>query len=122
MTTLIIVLILITSVLLVLAVLAQNSKGSGLAGGLGNSAASQIMGAKRTTDFLEKATGVLAFCVLAFSLMANVFIDRSGQDAASPNIEAAKKKQVTQPKPQTAPPVSLDSAAPVPQPADTIKK
>ncbi|MCU0451795.1 MAG: preprotein translocase subunit SecG [Bernardetiaceae bacterium] len=122
MTTLIIVLILIASVLLVMAVLAQNSKGSGLAGGLGNSAASQIMGAKRTTDFLEKATGVLAFCVLGFSLMANILIDRSNQDASSPNIEAAKKKQLTQPKPQQAPPLGLDSAAPVQTPADTTKK
>ncbi len=98
MTTLIIVITLIASVLLVLAVMSQSSKGSGLAGGLGGSAASQIMGAKRTTDFLEKATWALAAIVLTFSLVANVMIEAPQVIETSPNIEAAKKKQVTQPK------------------------
>ncbi|MDR2679790.1 MAG: preprotein translocase subunit SecG [Tannerella sp.] len=60
------ILILICSVLLVLIVLIQNSKGGGLAAGFSSS--NQVLGVRKTTDFLEKATWALAgflvfFCV-----------------------------------------------------------
>ena len=48
------ILILIASILLILIVLIQNSKGGGLASGFSSS--NQIMGVRKTTDFLEKAT------------------------------------------------------------------
>jgi preprotein translocase subunit SecG len=114
MTTLIIVIILIASVLLVLAVMSQSAKGSGLAAGMGSAAASQLMGAKRTTDFLEKATWGFVGVILLFSLMANAIMERPQVIETSPNIEAAKKKQVAQPKP-----TGLDS---LPQTlTDTVK-
>ena len=52
------ILILIASILLILIVLIQNSKGGGLASGFSSS--NQIMGVRKTTDFLEKATWSLA--------------------------------------------------------------
>jgi preprotein translocase subunit SecG len=115
MTTLIIVIILIASVLLVLAVMSQSAKGSGLAAGIGSAAASQLMGAKRTTDFLEKSTWGFVGVILLFSLMANVLMERPQAVETSPNIEAAKKKQVAQPKQ----PTGLDSLAQTAQ--DTTK-
>lgn len=48
------VLIILVSVVLGLAVLVQNSKGGGLVSGF--SAPQQIMGVRKTTDFLEKLT------------------------------------------------------------------
>jgi preprotein translocase subunit SecG len=57
MYTLIIVLIFIVCILLTLIVLVQNSKGGGLASNFQSS--NQIMGVRKTTDFLEKATWVL---------------------------------------------------------------
>ncbi len=54
MFTLISVLIVMVCILLVLVVLVQNSKGGGLAANFG--ASQQIMGVRRTADFLEKAT------------------------------------------------------------------
>ena len=58
-----IILIVIFSLLLTLIVLVQNSKGGGLAAGFQSS--NQIMGVRKTTDFLEKATwGLAAFMVL----------------------------------------------------------
>ena len=51
MTLLFSILIIISSILVVLTVLAQNSKGNGLNSGLGG--ASQLMGTKRTTDIVE---------------------------------------------------------------------
>ena len=58
------ILILIASILLILIVLIQNSKGGGLASGFSSS--NQIMGVRKTTDFLEKATWGLAGFVTAF--------------------------------------------------------
>jgi protein translocase subunit secG len=58
------ILILIASILLILIVLVQNSKGGGLASGFSSS--NQIMGVRKTTDFLEKATWGLAGIVIAF--------------------------------------------------------
>ncbi|HEY1040417.1 MAG TPA: preprotein translocase subunit SecG [Bacteroidia bacterium] len=62
------VLILIVCVLLVLVVLVQNSKGGGLASGFASN--NQIMGVRRTSDFLEKATWGLAGALLILSLFA----------------------------------------------------
>ena len=49
---LLVILMLIASVLMCFIVLIQNSKGGGLASGFSSS--NQIMGVRKTTDFLEK--------------------------------------------------------------------
>ena len=74
MYTLITVLIFIVCVLLILIVLVQNSKGGGLASNFQSS--NQIMGVRKTTDFLEKATWVLAGSLLVLSVMGSAFIPR----------------------------------------------
>ena len=74
MYTLITVLIFIVCILLVLIVLVQNSKGGGLASNF--QASNQIMGVRRTTDFLEKATWVLAGSLLVLSVIGTGFIPR----------------------------------------------
>ena len=59
-----VILITIAAVLMCLIVLVQNSKGGGRASGFASS--NQIMGVKKTTDFIEKATwGLAAFMVVA---------------------------------------------------------
>ncbi|MBP5516167.1 MAG: preprotein translocase subunit SecG [Bacteroidales bacterium] len=72
MYTFIVTLILIVSVLLAIIVLVQNSKGGGLAANF--SAPNQIMGVRRTTDFLEKATWTLAAALVVLSLIATISI------------------------------------------------
>ncbi|HZH71232.1 MAG TPA: preprotein translocase subunit SecG [Mariniphaga sp.] len=74
MYTLITVLIFIVCILLILIVLVQNSKGGGLASNFQSS--NQIMGVRKTTDFLEKATWVLAGALLFLSIMGSAFIPR----------------------------------------------
>jgi preprotein translocase subunit SecG len=49
-------------------VLIQNSKGGGLAAGFASS--NQIMGVRKTTDFLEKATWSLAALMVVISVIA----------------------------------------------------
>jgi len=76
------VLIIIVCLLLILIVLVQNSKGGGLAANFSSS--NQVMGVRKTTDFLEKATWVLAGTLLFLCIMAAAFIPReSGENAKS---------------------------------------
>lgn len=74
MYTLAIVLIFIVCLLLVLIVLVQNSKGGGLASSFSSN--NQIMGVRRTTDFLEKATWYLAGALLALCIFASAVVPR----------------------------------------------
>lgn len=89
-----IIVILIVAVLLTLVVLAQNSKGGGLASNMGGSSA-QIMGVKKTGDFLEKLTWGLAIALLVLSLTSNLIMDGSGNieegSSGSINVEKAKE-------------------------------
>lgn len=63
-----IILIMLASILMCFIVLIQNSKGGGLASGFASS--NQIMGVRKTTDFLEKATWSLAVFMVVVSIIA----------------------------------------------------
>ena len=90
MYTIFAILIIITSVLLVLVVLVQNPKGGGLSSSFGGGGASQIMGAKKTTDFLEKATWTLAIALISLSLLSNFAIPRTGNSEEQNLLEEAR--------------------------------
>ncbi len=93
MLTLVVTLITITAILLVLVVLAQNSKGGGLTSQFGGSGASQLMGVKRTTDLLEKITWGLAIVLVILTLSTKLIIREPNQQGiTSPNIEKAQEK------------------------------
>lgn len=79
------VIIFIVCVLLILIVLVQNSKGGGLAAGFSSS--NQIMGVRRTADFLEKATWTLAGVLLFLCLAASVAIPKMSRDVRKSAIE-----------------------------------
>lgn len=71
MTAAISILIILCCLVLVLAVLIQNPKGGGLASGF--QSGSQVMGVRRTADFLEKATWTLAVLLFVFSIAATSY-------------------------------------------------
>jgi preprotein translocase subunit SecG len=75
MLTVISILAIIVSVLLILIILIQNPKGGGISSNF--SAGTQIMGVKRTNDFVEKATWTLAIAILVLSLGSNFFTGTS---------------------------------------------
>jgi preprotein translocase subunit SecG len=79
------ILILVVCVLLGLIVLVQNSKGGGLAANF--SASTQIMGVRRTNDFLEKATWTLALALLVLSIAASLTISRGGTTGGQSAIQ-----------------------------------
>lgn len=81
MYTIFAILIVITCILLVLVVLVQNPKGGGLSATFGGG--NQVMGVKKTADFLEKATWFLAIALLVLSLLSNFAIPRSEDGTVS---------------------------------------
>src|SRR6187431_1482531 len=87
MYTLIISLILLFAVLLVLVILAQNSKGGGLTSQFGGSSASNIIGVKKTGDLLEKLTWgfMITMMVLCLAMSTN-FVAPSGSNVPSNEI------------------------------------
>lgn len=81
--SIIIVLTVIVAILLVAVVLVQKSKGGGLASNFAGS--NQVLGVRRTNDFISKATWVLAGIVAVLSI-ASVF--------CSPNATAPTGSRV----------------------------
>jgi len=90
------ILIVIASILLTLLVLVQNSKGGGLAAGF--SSTNQIMGVRKTTDFLEKATwGLVIFVVVVSIITVGVHkhqtVDTSKDSEIKENYQHAKQAE-----------------------------
>jgi preprotein translocase subunit SecG len=75
------VLIIIASILLTLIVLVQNSKGGGLASNFSGS--NQVMGVRKTADFLEKATWTLAISIVILSVVASATIPKGTVEVKS---------------------------------------
>jgi len=88
MFTFIVSLIIFVSVLLVLVILAQNSKGGGLTSQFGGSGASNMIGIKKTSDLLEKITWGLAIAMMVLTMASNIqFTKPSTEDEFSDRIE-----------------------------------
>ena len=106
------ILILIASIFLILIVLVQNSTGGGLASGF--SSTNQIMGVRKTTDFVEKATWTLAGTVVILSIVASAFLPSANTGSHGSEIKDAIKKEI----PATAQPgfETQQTTAPIAQP------
>jgi len=99
MYTVVTVLIIIVCVLLILVVLVQNSKGGGLASGFAGS--NQVMGVKKTTDFIEKLTWGLALTLVVLCLVASFSLpnkeSRTSGSSLQEQIDNAGTPQRTPP-------------------------
>lgn len=72
------ILIIIASILLVLVVLIQNSKGGGLDSNIASQ--SQVFGAQKTTELVEKITWWLAGALIIFSIASTKLISGESKD------------------------------------------
>lgn len=97
------ILILIVSVLMVLIVLVQNSKGGGLASNF--SASNQVMGVRQTADFLEKATWSMAIGLLILSLGATMAIPKFSAVEGQFDTELRQQIEQTAPVDFQTPPI-----------------
>lgn len=111
MYTLFISLVIVSAILLVLVVLAQNSKGGGLSSQFGGSGASNLIGVKKTGDLLERLTWGFAIAIMVFSLATNFTTPSYTQ--TDDLIERAKEQQ-------TSPGLDLNRITPT-TPTDSAK-
>ena len=95
MYTVITILIILTCVLLVLIVLVQNPKGGGLSSGLIGS--SQVMGVKKTTDFIEKLTWGLALSLVILCLIAGMTLPNKDERGLGTTMQEQIDKSPTTP-------------------------
>jgi preprotein translocase subunit SecG len=103
------IIIILVCILLTLVVLIQNPKGGGIAANFASP--NQIMGAKRSSDVIEKATWILAVVLIVFSLASNFVRPSVSSETDVP--ESRIKDQIE----NTTAPAPL--AAPAPAPAQT---
>jgi preprotein translocase subunit SecG len=111
MFTVIVILIIFLCIILTLVVLAQAAKGNGLAGGLAApGSVGTMFGVRRASDFLMKATIVIAGAFVLLTLMANkLFLPTSSlvpqnvirEGGAPPPVSAPPVQNST---PQSGPP------------------
>lgn len=87
-------LILIVAGLLILAVLLQNSKKEGLGSPLGEISSTQLMGVKKTNDFLEQFTWGLVITLFVLTLATSLFLNKTTHTPSSPNINRAKERNM----------------------------
>lgn len=117
-----VVLMVLAAILMCFVVLVQNSKGGGLSSSFASS--NQIMGVRKTTDFIEKLTWGLAIFMVVISI-ATSYVIPTTTEGSSVIMDQAVKEQKTNPlnapagfvAPQTdaeapaAAPAANDSAA-----------
>ncbi|MDI6401859.1 preprotein translocase subunit SecG [Balneolaceae bacterium ANBcel3] len=107
--TLTIILITIIAVLMVIVVLLQSGQGQGLSGGIagggGIGGGGNMMGARRTADFLSKSTTVLASIFLTLCVLANFFIDQETVSQSTIQQQGIPTEQST----------DFDAPAPLPE-------
>jgi preprotein translocase subunit SecG len=101
------VLAIVVAILLALVVLVQNSKGGGLTANF--AAQTQVMGVRKTADFLEKATWSLAIALLVLSLTATALVPKQQtMDATKTNLDPnAVKTTIPAQQPATQPTQTL---------------
>jgi len=94
MYTLFVILIVLAGLLMIGIVLIQESKGGGLASNFSSS--NQIMGVRKTTDFIEKATWGLAIAMVLFSIVC-AYVAPTATNAESVVEKNATEQQQTNP-------------------------
>lgn len=92
---LLVILMVIASMLMCFIVLIQNSKGGGLSSGFSSS--NQIMGVRKTTDFLEKATWTLAAVLVVFSIASAYTVPSTSHKSGEVIMEQAQQEEKTNP-------------------------
>lgn len=86
MITFMVIMIALVCVLLMAAVLIQNPKGGGVDSTFGGQSANQMLGAARSTDFIEKVTWGLAIALFALCIITSLMVTNGGGLEAGPDL------------------------------------
>jgi preprotein translocase subunit SecG len=115
MYTAITILIIITCVLLVLVVLVQNPKGGGISTGIIGS--NQVMGVKKTTDFIEKLTWGLALTLVILCLVAGLTLPNKEDRGVGTSMQEQIDNSATPTNRPATPPPAQQQQTPTGTPA-----
>ena len=102
------VLVIIVCILLILIVLIQNPKG-GLDSAFSTN--NQVMGVRKTTDFLEKATWTMGIAIVVLSIASSAFITPA--TGAVEDVRESKIKNLSDDKALPAAPIN--NGVPLPE-------
>ncbi len=102
------VLVIIVCILLILIVLIQNPKG-GLDSAFSTN--NQVMGVRKTTDFLEKATWTMGIAIVVLSIASSAFITPATGDVEE--VRESKIKNLSDDKALPAAPIN--NGVPLPE-------
>ncbi len=98
------------SILLIVSVLMQSSKGGGLAGTFGGGNVGMMFGVRRTADFLTNATWSLATGFVALALLINIFfLPRTGSSEGEGVLQKSAPTQNSS-APASLPPTTTPPA------------
>ncbi|MCQ2110280.1 MAG: preprotein translocase subunit SecG [Bacteroidaceae bacterium] len=95
MYSVLLIVIVILAVLLCFVVTIQNSKGGGLAAGFSSS--NQIMGVRKTTDFLEKSTWTLICAIALLSIVTAYVAKPKSIESGSVMMNSAAEQMMVNP-------------------------
>ncbi len=112
-----IVLTVLIAVLLIIVVLVQKSKGGGLASNFSGS--NQIMGVRRTNDFIEKATWTLA-SIIAILAIASAFVMPNSVGRTGSRVKAPAAQVIEGTEYSTTPDVQVVEEAVVEETGDSL--
>ncbi len=107
------IIIVILSIFLCAVVTIQNSKGGGLAAGFASS--NQIMGVRKTTDILEKATWTLVVAIVVLSIIS-AYVGKSSPVTSDSVMKDAAIESL-QVNPET-PAVGFDAPVEIEEPSE----
>ncbi len=117
-----VVLMVLAAILMCFVVLVQNSKGGGLSSAFASS--NQIMGVRKTTDFIEKLTWGLAIFMVVISIATSYVIPHQTTNSSvimEQAIEEQKTNPLNAPAGFDAPQTETQDAAATPAPGDSAK-
>ena len=99
MLTFLLILLVVAAAFIMLIILAQNPKGGGLSSTFGGT--SQIIGARQTADFLEKATWYVAIGILVVVIFTNFFLPSGQEEKTAESMMSPQIEEMATPMPQT---------------------
>ena len=115
MYSVLVILMIVVSILMCFIVIIQESKGGGLASGFASS--NQIMGVRKTTNFVEKATWTLAIAMVVLSVATAYFVPSADAQKSVVLKEKSTMPAVPMQQGQGLPATGANGQAPAATPA-----
>jgi preprotein translocase subunit SecG len=115
MYALLLTIFILVSLLMIITILLQSSKGGGLAGAFGGGGMGTVFGGRGAATFLSKVTAVLATLFMLLSLVLGLMISASAENQGL--VEQARQERSASPATILPSVPGTEAVSPEPQPA-----